>query len=125
MNFKKIIGIGFICFGLLTGASSCEYSYDYSYTITNKSDDTIKVTIKTNEMDSTIKIGLDESKVLFVTDHGVEGSEGPYFRDVLMDLDVCLVQKADTLKSKHDYLENDSWSFHQGDYSAIVNNKDF
>ena len=122
---KKHIPIVFITLLLLIGATGCEYSYGYSYVVTNKSDAQIKVNIKTFKEDSVYEIGVNESKVLYVTEHGIEGSKGPYFRDVVMDLDVFLVKKNDSLKSKKDYLENDSWNFHKGDYSTTINNDDF
>ena len=122
---RKYYRIGFMALLFLIGATSCEYSYSYSYIVTNKCDAPINVNIKTFKEDSVYEIGVNESKVLYVTEHGIEGSKGPYFRDVVMDLDVFLVEKNDTLKSNKDFLENDRWSFNKGNYSTTIINDDF
>lgn len=105
--------------------TSCEYSYDYSYVVTNKTDAEIKVHVKTFRIDSVFVILMDSSKLLFIDDHGIEGSKGPYFDDVINDLDKFEVTKNDTLKSKRDYLKNDMWTFEKGRYSTIVTNNEF
>ena len=110
---------------LLILLSGCEYSYDYSYTVTNKSDRQIHVFVKTFEIDSTFLIQKDSTKKLFITWHGVEGSKGPYSRNVNVDLDSFKVTKQDIIKSKRDYLKNDAWTFINGDYSTTVTNEEF
>lgn len=111
--------------GLLLIMSGCDYAYDYSYTVTNKSDGQIKVYVKTLRIDSTFLILKDSTKVLFIDDHGIEGSKGPYFDDVTVDLDDFKVTKNDTLISTRDYLKNDAWTFKDGDYSTTVTNDEF
>ncbi len=111
--------------GLLLIASGCEYAYDYSYTVTNKSDGRIDVYVKTFRIDSTFQIQKDSTKTLFIDDHGIEGSKGPYFADVTFDLDGFIVFKNDTLKSTRNYLKNETWIFKEGDYSTTVTNDEF
>ena len=111
--------------GFLLIMSGCEYAYDYSYTVTNKSDGQIKVYVKTFRIDSTFSIPKDSTKLLFIKDHGIEGSKGPYFRNVTDDLESFVVTKGDTLKSMRDYLKNDAWTFKNGDYSTTVTNDEF
>lgn len=121
----KNIGTNFFILGLLLIMSGCEYVYDYSYTVANKSDGQIKVYVKTFRIDSTFTILKDSTKALFIDDHGIEGSGGPYFDDVTGDLDDFKVTKNETLISKRDYLKNDAWIFQDGDYSTTVTNDEF
>jgi hypothetical protein len=115
----------FFILGLLLIMSGCEYAYDYSYTVTNKSDGQIKVYVKTFRIDSTFSIAKDSTKKLFIDDHGIEGSKGPYFDNVTVDLDNFKVTKNDTIMSTRDYLKNDAWTFKNGDYSTTVTNDEF
>ncbi len=110
---------------LFLALTSCEYSYDYSYEVTNKSDTEIKVYVKTFRIDSIFVISKDSSELLFIKDHGIEGSKGPYFDDVTHDLDLFEVTKNNTLKSKRDYLKNEAWAFDKGKYSTVVTNGEF
>ena len=107
--------------------TSCEYGYDYSYRVTNMTDTLINVYAKTFLIDSTFIIPKDSTKVLLVTNHGIEGSRGPYFSDVNVDLDIFIIKKNDIITSKRDYLKNDAWSFNDNDgvYSTIVTNEEF
>lgn len=121
--FSFIIGLVFLM-------TSCEYSYEYSYKVTNKSDSEIYVNIKTFRIDTTFFILKDSSKVLVTSNHGNEGSHGPYFENVKIDLDKFIVTKNDNVKSNRDYLMNDAWTFtkepsFKGLYSAIVTNDEF
>lgn len=94
--------------GLVLLMTSCEYSYDYSYKLTNKSDSEISVNIKTFRIDTTFFILKDSSKVLVTSNHGIEGSHGPYFKNDKFDLDKFIVTKNDYVKSNRDYLMNDA-----------------
>jgi hypothetical protein len=114
-----------IIFGLFLIITSCEHSYDYSYTVINKTDKQIKVYVKTFRIDSTFIISNDSTKTLFVADHGIEGSKGPYFRDVNEDLDIFRVTINDTLSSTRNYLKNESWTFNKGVYSTNVTDAEF
>lgn len=105
--------------------ASCEYSYDYSYQVTNKSGQGIKVHVKTLSKDSTFIVSKDSTKLLFIADHGIEGSVGPYFQDVNMDLNVFEVAMNDTSKSDRDYLKNEAWHYEKGKYSTEVTNGEF
>lgn len=111
--------------GLLLIITGCDYVYDYSYTVTNKSDTQIKVYVKTFRIDSTFLILKDSTKVLLIDDHGIEGSKGPYFDDVTVDLDDFKVIKNDTLISTRNYLKNDAWTYKDGDYSTTVKDDEF
>ena len=115
----------FTLLGLIVIMTSCEYAYNYSYTVTNKTDAQIKVYAKTFRIDSTFNISKDSTKTLFVGDHGIEGSKGPYFENVTVDLDNFKVIKNDTIMSTRDYLKNDAWTFKNGDYSTTVTNDEF
>lgn len=111
--------------GFLLIMWGCEYGYDYSYTVTNKSDGQIKVYVKTFRIDSTFSIPKDSTKKLFIANHGIEGSKGPYFENVTVDLDSFMVIRNDTSMSTRNYLKNDSWNFTKGDYSTTVTNDEF
>lgn len=104
---------------------SCEYAYDYTYQVTNNTNAEVKTELKTFEIDSVYTIDIKETKALFVTWHGVEGSKGPYFEDVNRDLDYFVVTKNDTLISKRSYLNNSSWEFNEGLYSTTILNDEF
>ena len=121
-TFKTVFAI----IGLTLFMTSCEYRYNYSYTLTNKTDSQIKVYVKTFLIDSIYTIAKDSTEMLFIKDHGIEsGSKGPYFRKVTEDLDKFTVTINDTLVSKRDYLKNEPWTFNKGDYSTIVTNNEF
>ena len=104
---------------------SCDYVYDYTYEVTNKADSAIQIELNTLRIDSTYVIGVNETKILFITEHGLEGSKGPYFDDVSADLDKFIVTKNDTLISSKNYLDNSSWTFYEGIYSTTINNDEF
>ena len=107
--------------GLLT---SCEYAYTYSYSVTNSSDTTIDIKVKAYITDSVFKVAKDETKILFMKDHGIEGPKGPYARDVNKDLNIFTVTKRQ-IQSNRDYLKNNNWSFEKGVYSTIITNAEF
>jgi hypothetical protein len=115
----------FVIFGLMLLMVSCDYLYDYSYTVTNKTDAQISVYVETFEIDSTFIISKDSTKILFITSHGIEGAKGPYFDNVDVDLKSFTITKNDTLKSKRDYLDNASWTFSNGNYYTDVSNDEF
>ena len=111
--------------GLLLLLTSCDYEWPYSYIVTNSTDTTIKVYVKTFDIDSIFIIKKDSIKTLFHLNHGIEGSKGPYFRDVNKDLNKFEIIKNDTIKSKRNYLKNDAWTFNDGRYSTTVTNDEF
>ncbi|TRX61666.1 hypothetical protein [Carboxylicivirga sp. M1479] len=112
---------------LLIGLSmaACDYLYDYTYQVTNDSDADITIELKSFQIDSIYIIPVNETRVLFITDHGVEGAKGPYFEDVTMDLDEFIVVKDGTLTSSRNYLDNSSWDYADGLYSTTINNEEF
>ncbi len=104
---------------------SCEYSYDYTYQVTNETESEIKIELETFRIDSIYSINANETQILFVTDHGTEGSKGPYFDNVTVDLDKLIVIKNDTLISSKNYLDNSSWNYNDGIYSTTITNDEF
>lgn len=121
MNIFRLILLILTIFSL----SACEYAYDYTYQVKNETDSELKIELKTFRIDSIYTIAVNETKVLFITDHGIEGSKGPYFDDVSVDLDKFIVTKNDTLVSSKNYLDNSSWNFENGLYSTTINNDEF
>lgn len=117
----KIIAVLIAIFSL----SSCDYLYDYTYQVKNETDSQLSIELKSHMIDSVYMIGANETKILFITDHGVEGSKGPYFKDVSFDLKRFVVTKDDTLVSSKNYLVNSSWNYDNGLYSTTVNNEEF
>lgn len=109
---------------ILVLISSCDFNYKYSYTVTNSTDTIISIHIKTYELDSIYTLPKDINKIIYVTDHGEEGSGGPFFEDVNHDLNTFKVSKG-LLSSKKNYLSNDSWTFNKGDYRTTIKNYDF
>ncbi|MDD2306749.1 MAG: hypothetical protein PHP53_18760 [Prolixibacteraceae bacterium] len=112
-------------FLIIMALASCEYAYDYTYQVTNNNESEVKIELKTFRIDSVFTIEANETKILFITDHGVEGSKGPYFDNVTIDLDKFIVTKNDTLVSSKNYLDNSSWNFDNGLYSTTINNDEF
>lgn len=104
---------------------SCDYSYEYTYQVTNNTDSKVKIKVKTYQFDSIYSIAADETQILFITDHGIEGSKGPYFENVSHDLDEFIVAKNDTLISSKDYLDNSSWKYDDGLYQATIEENEF
>jgi len=126
MHMKKIINYLVIVF-----FASCDPVYDYTYEVTNFTYSEIEVIMKTSfrvSLESKveiIKINWDETKVVLVTSHGVEPSEGPYFKDVTWDLDSFVVMKNNIVLSNKDYLDNSSWTYNNGFYRTTVTNAEF
>ncbi len=108
---------------------SCDCMYDYTYEVTNNSDSNIKIDLtidyKTFKLDSVFNVNQNETKKLFITDHFIEGCNGPYFLDVSFDLDKFIVSKNDTIFSKKNYLENSSWQYANGFYRTTITNEEF
>ncbi len=118
---KKFIYITLILIFIV----SCDYMYDYTYEVTNNSDSNIKIKLKTFNLDSVFNVNQNEIKILFITHHQVEGSDGPYFKDVSFDLANFIVSKNDTIFSKKDYLNNSSWQYDNGFYRTTITNEEF
>ena len=121
----KINKLGFILIISMWFLASCDYAYDYTYEVTNDTDSEIKIKVKTFRIDSTYSVSANETQILFVDDHGLEGSKGPYFEDVAEELDKFIVTKNDTLISTKDYLDNSSWDYNDGLYHATVDDNEF
>lgn len=109
---------------ILISFTSCEYSYPYRYVLTNNTDSLIYVHVKTYKIDSLYQMKSGEKKIIYETDHGIEGSRGPYFQDVNKDIMLFSVTKG-SLISHRDYLNNNSWYFEKGEYSSTVLNSEF
>lgn len=121
----KVNKLGFILILSVWFLASCDYAYDYTYKVTNDTDSEVKIKVQTFRIDSTYSISANESQILFVTDHGLEGSKGPYFEDVAEELDEFIVIKNDTIISTKDYLDNSSWNYDDGLYHAMIEDKEF
>lgn len=119
---KKDLLIPFIC---LFAFFSCDHTYKYTYEVTNESDSEVRIDLESSRFDSSYLVSTNETIILFVTEHGVEASNGPYFKDVAYDLDEFIVTKDRTLISKKDYLDNSSWIYSDGWYRATVTNEEF
>jgi hypothetical protein len=105
--------------------NSCEYAYVYTYEITNETDSNIIVEIETIDNDHSRQIiEQKETKIILTTEHGIEKSTGPYFRDVSKDFKKCIISKNDTLSAKN-YMDNSSWNYVKGQYKAIIRNDEF
>jgi hypothetical protein len=104
--------------------TSCEYSYNYSYTVSNRTDTTIAIHIKTYRIDTLYKVLKDSNEIVYMDSHGIEGSKGPYFQNVSMDLDSFTVTK-NGITSIRNYLENNNWGFENGDYKTTITNGEF
>jgi hypothetical protein len=123
MNGNSYLVLAF--FLAIFSLSSCEYVYDYTYQVKNETDSEISIEVKAHMIDSIYTIGVNETKILIITDHGVEGSKGPYFEDVSSDLQSFVVTKDDTIASSKNYLANSAWNFNEGLYSTIINKDEF
>jgi len=119
---KKDLLTLFIC---LFSFFSCDHTYEYTYEVTNESDSEVKIDLKASRFDSSYLVGTNDTKILFVKEHGVEAQNGPYFKDVSYDLDEFIVTKDRTLISKKDYLDNSSWIYNDGWYRATITNEEF
>ena len=107
--------------------SSCESSYEYKYSISNKANSTITIFYSTYSNDSVIKIAPGETKELFKTSHGIEGSGGPFQRDIRKDLKTIEV-KIGTTDSAYNIRDNKFWTFekissYNAKYNASINGR--
>ncbi|WP_299124809.1 hypothetical protein [uncultured Tenacibaculum sp.] len=125
-GYKILAKKVFLFIGAISILTSCEYSYRYSYRITNKSNSIVGVHLKTFNIDSTYIIPNDSTILLFNTTHGIESFGGPYFDDVKNDIDELIV-KMGKGASNRDFLKNENWSFDKGKgtYSTIIKKSDF
>jgi len=109
---------------ILISFVSCEYTYPYLYVVTNSTDTVISLHIKTYKSDSLYQMQRGEKKIIYETEHGIESSKGPYFKDVNKDFNQFSVSKG-SLISNRNYLSNSSWIFEKGEYSTSVLNTEF
>lgn len=114
---------------VLAAFSSCEQGYSYNYILTNNTDTTITVFIKTFSQDTTFTFLPGETKNIFSTFHGMEGSGGPFLSEVKFDLDKIIIKKGERISLK-DYLKTKSWKFIKKDkikaeYKSIVTDSEF
>ncbi|HEY5462636.1 MAG TPA: hypothetical protein VIJ95_05210 [Hanamia sp.] len=120
----------FIVFVLvLITFSSCEQGYSYNYILTNNTDTTITVFIKTFSQDTTFTFLPRETKNIFSTFHGMEGFGGPFESEVKFDLDRIIIKKGKKISLK-DYRKTESWKFIKKDksiaeYKSIITNSEF
>lgn len=121
-----------LCFSLLsiTTFASCDYGYRYTYEVTNNTDTTIEVHLRTRYLrgDSVVALPAMARQVVYETSHGVEGRTGPYYRKVAVDLDsFYIIKRQDT--ATPDYLRDSCWKFTKsgpnGIYATEVTNGNF
>jgi hypothetical protein len=123
-KFKKNI-IGLVLIAVTAFATSCEYTYPYSYSITNSCDTTIVIHIKTYRIDSIYYLTTNTKRKLYITTHRVEGARGPYSGgSVNNDLSLFIVAKKG-VSSKRDFLKNENWSYSNGNYYTTITNAEF
>lgn len=114
---------------MLSAFSSCEHGYSYNYILTNKTDTTISVYIKTFYEDTTFIFLPEETREIYSTFHGMEGNGGPFLSEVKLDLDSIIVKKGKK-KSLKDYRKTKAWEFikndkYRAEYKSVVTNSDF
>lgn len=115
---------------------SCDSQYKYIYQMTNQSDTPLKASFDLGvhefpersadgSRDTVVYVGVNETKRLRLTFHGVEARHGPYFADVAKDFYKFSVKNSDSIESNRDYLLNDAWEFVNGLYKTSVTNQEF
>jgi hypothetical protein len=109
--------------------NSCERGYHYSYNLFNNTDSIIYVNFKTGFNDTIIVVKPNETKEIFTTYHGLEGSRGPYKRDVKDDIYDISIKRGSKL-SYNNYRKNELWTFEKKSdfkavYEAVVTNAEF
>lgn len=108
------------------GLSSCDCTYDYAYEVENQTNGEIKVYYGGAVDSTSVAIQSNGSEVLFITDHGTEAcKDGPFYADVVEDLQFIEVVKEDSLNSTKNYLFNGSWTYINGTYTARVTEEEF
>ncbi|HKR07416.1 MAG TPA: hypothetical protein VJY62_22470 [Bacteroidia bacterium] len=120
-NMNPVIFLaGFL---IISGLSSCDHLYTYTYTLSNHADTTITVHLKANNLDTIYAVPNNETKLLYVVTH-LGDAHGPDFINVSEDLKTFLVTKKN-VASHRDYLKNETWNFEKGDYKTDVTNDEF
>lgn len=109
--------------------SSCDYGYEYSYSVKNNTDTLVIVHYKYFSDDSSITIGKNETKLLFIDMHGGEGRWGSYYDSINREFSMFSVTK-NGIGSKRDYLKDENWTFNSSadkvvQYTTIINNGEF
>ena len=100
----------------------------YEYQVVNSTNFEIKVDVLATLnafTDTTYTIGAQQSKIIYYTSHGVEGSGAPYFQDVAVDLQTIKIRKNDTIVSNRDYRQNNNWQYSGAFYKATVTEEEF
>lgn len=116
----------FLFLGLtLVLLQSCDYFYDYTYQISNRSDQTVTIQLTASRFDSSYVLQPNETRTLFITHHGIEGSKGPYYSDVSSDITNLIIKQGDTTSSKRDYTLNASWNYEEGLYHTVIHPHEF
>ena len=84
----------------------------------------MSIALKTYIIDTVIDLTRNGTKIVFMNEHGIEGSRGPYPGDVNFDLKIFTVTKGQT-ESSRDYLKNNNWAFKKGVYSTTITDEEF
>lgn len=120
---NKISTLILILFSLII--SACSYSYTYSFELINKASYTVKVDFETNDIDTTYTIDANQSKVILISPGGREGRGGPFYSDVNTFITSLTIGMNDSLYSTKNYLDNNSWDYNEGYYSAVITDSEF
>jgi hypothetical protein len=107
---------------------SCDGIYDYTYIVSNETNFTIQIDVKTKTweiIDSTFFVEKNRTDTLFIVDHGVEGGNGPHFNHLFEDIDSFIVSIGDTIFSKRNFIEDDEWTYSDGVYSTLITEEEF
>jgi hypothetical protein len=107
------------------GLHSCDCTFDYCYTVTNATNGPIGIYWTDLEGVHLHFVAAGETEAFMVTDHGVEGCDGPHYQTVATDFEQLEILNADSIVSKRTYLDSENWTYNNGTYRAIVIPEEF
>lgn len=106
--------------------AACEYSYKYSYELRNTADTAVLVHLALRyNKDTSFYLPQNAQFRSIWVDHGVEGRRGPYYRDVINDLDTCTIWLRGH-QSRRNYQMDSAWTFGKdGVFSTVITSTEF
>jgi hypothetical protein len=113
------------CLGALCCLCSCECWHDYPYIVRNTTPWEITVRYTSYYNTDSVMIGGGEEDTVFISGQGPERCNGPYEHDVTDDLGSFSLSVGDSLFSRRNFLDNDTWFYHDGTYRTYVAGSDF
>ncbi len=124
---------GFLFIGILIIIYSCDCAYNYEFYVNNKTDQQIKIQLKTHypKIDTIIQIAIGEEKLILNTSYFPGGGcPGLYKDDFNNIIDTIIIYKSDTIKSKKNFLNYKYLNFSEvnkrtGTFKIDVINNDF